>query len=1149
MASRVNKRFVVILGAVLVVLAAGVAWVASTIAFKSGSDYERLGDAAMARDDYRNARHYYSTAVAHDNSNETWLAKWRDALLHDIPETQVEYRAAYNELMMILMQTVTNEPTDVEANHQLLNELYAPMRSMTFNRSRFEDLISRTEDALAHFSGSDAGDSLRRYRGLARARMAQEHLQLSDEEQAQAEGDLRAALAADPADDESADGLATLLLSRADAERNEGATDQSEQTIDEARGVLTGFLDANPDNPLVSVALLQLDAVRRSRDLLQDASTGADRIAAAELMHAEFADRVDKLTETLIAADPEKIDTVLVGRFTGLEGLLGSSGGEGATRVLDSAISKRPEAADLRLFKAIMLSDRGEYEAALDELDTIIDLPHQPVGVEGIMLFEYKARARVQQCETAVLRWAELGDDPAATEALARAKHYRDLLAEEVPEDTPILKLVDARLALADGDVPKAQNLITEYNLTVGNVDPKGLWMQAQIAIQRGQLGVARDSFLKVVALQPRNAQAYERLAEINAKLEDYDAAINACTLALEIKPGDDRLKEKLRTFEVVANRVEATDPVIAALIDARNLEQSGKTDEAIERLTQAADQNNHEPRVVAQLARLLGMRGQRDQALQVVVDALALHPDDENLKNQRRMLGASDPVEGLIASIRSRTDLSEIDRLTQESRVYKAYGRNEEAADALAEARALEPENPHVVELSFIEAIDKGDLDEAERLAGIAAAKNMDMANGLSYRAELLRARGDLRGAVTAMTQAVELYSTDPIMWRRLGRIYLEAGRGQDAVDAYAHSLKMRPNDINTIIPYLDALRRLGRDDDALALARTSEPYGRGNPQFFDMWMNLEADAGDRDLALQRRTQKYNDSPDDAVNAYSLALMDIRERHFDDADAIIKTLAARDDVPPLRAVQLRAEWYAAQDKLDDARLAFVEYILDLDEPSVEPYLAFAAFMFDKGDIATGAQTLDEARQYQSKDRMEADRMLGEALYRHGLSEQAIDPLRRVVDGGADTADHSYRMMLAEALQRERRFDEADEVLSAFSADERKNKLPLRLLEIQGWISRGDSDKALELLNAAAADFPNESGVFFNRAAVLSTMPGREEDAIADLEHVIELDPTRWRRTSYGRRSTRAAGGRTTPSATSGRCCGSTRTTRRCVSV
>ena len=92
---------------------------------------------------------------------------------------------------------------------------------------------------------------------------------------------------------------------------------------------------------------------------------------------------------------------------------------------------------------------------------------------------------------------------------------------------------------------------------------------------------------------------------------------------------------------------------------------------------------------------------------------------------------------------------------------------------------------------------------------------------------------------------------------------LFLEAGRGQDAIDAYEHSLQMRPNDVNTIVPYLETLRQLDRDDAALELARTSEPFGRANTRFFDLWMNLEASKaglawtggdGDRRLRVTQR-------------------------------------------------------------------------------------------------------------------------------------------------------------------------------------------------------------------------------------------------------------------------------------------------------
>src|SRR5207244_414360 len=95
------------------------------------------------------------------------------------------------------------------------------------------------------------------------------------------------------------------------------------------------------------------------------------------------------------------------------------------------------------------------------------------------------------------------------------------------------------------------------------------------------------------------------------------------------------------------------------------------------------------------------------------------------------------------------------------------------------------------------------------------------------------------------------------------------------------------------------------------------SEAVGRRDPEFFSMWMELEADAGRVQFARERREEMLAQSPNDARNNAALADLYIRERSFDKARTLIDALRAKSD--SIGAVSLDARWHAAKGDVEKA--------------------------------------------------------------------------------------------------------------------------------------------------------------------------------------------------------------------------------------
>ena len=122
---------------------------------------------------------------------------------------------------------------------------------------------------------------------------------------------------------------------------------------------------------------------------------------------------------------------------------------------------------------------------------------------------------------------------------------------------------------------------------------------------------------------------------------------------------------------------------------------------------------------------------------------------------------------------------------------------------------------------------------------------------------------------------------------------------------------------------------------------------------------------------------------------------------------------------------------------------------------------------------------------------------------------RSIAAYQRVVDGGADDDDFTYRKRLADSLIRAERLDEAERHLAAMSARASTDR---QLLMLRAEIARTREDRreAARLLDEAVRLFPDAPIVYFKRAELLGSDESRLLDALADYDSAIRKMPSFW---------------------------------------
>ncbi len=221
------------------------------------------------------------------------------------------------------------------------------------------------------------------------------------------------------------------------------------------------------------------------------------------------------------------------------------------------------------------------------------------------------------------------------------------------------------------------------------------------------------------------------------------------------------------------------------------------------------------------------------------------------------------------------------------------------------------------------------GQWDVAEGL--FASALDLTAADDRAHwgLAESLWQRGEREAALKHMEAAVRLSASDPLLMRRLARMYLDLGRVEDADRQSLAALEADRQSAEVWALRGDCL--VQRGDHAAALA-----------------------AYHRALALQP------DYPDVQLQAAELYRLQGRyDRLLATIDRLKDTIG-NDGVCPSRAHMLRGIALQEFQRHSDAQRCFEEAIQG-DPSDPEPYLYLAALHLEQGDVDAARQPLESA--------------------------------------------------------------------------------------------------------------------------------------------------------------------------------------------
>ncbi|WP_348757524.1 tetratricopeptide repeat protein [Candidatus Methylocalor cossyra] len=360
-----------------------------------------------------------------------------------------------------------------------------------------------------------------------------------------------------------------------------------------------------------------LEAVRLwvERDPKQ---ASAHRIAAMLFLKAGQMDQALAQFRALLALPDADLEDTLIELVKWLDSEVSKEQG---LRTMQRLSEEFPKVAELHFAYALLASDKGEQQLALEETQRALAL--QPDW----------SRARLLQAQV----MSQMGDSEAARRAVQKAL--------KSDPDNARLRLIYSQFLIKAGDNKAAEKeLLRILDKEPHNQDAR--FVHAGVLMEMGQFGRAREEFLKLTDTAKWQSQAFFYLGLIEARrdrLEDslrwfdkvtagpllFDAKVNAITALINLKrlpEARQRLSEVRKAFPQEALRLY--------LLEAELLSKNKDYEGAFDLLTEALDELPGQTELLYSRALVAEQLGRLDVLESDLRTVLEKNPNDPNALN-----------------------------------------------------------------------------------------------------------------------------------------------------------------------------------------------------------------------------------------------------------------------------------------------------------------------------------------------------------------------------------------------------------------------------------------------------------------------------------------------------------------------------------
>ena len=344
---------------------------------------------------------------------------------------------------------------------------------------------------------------------------------------------------------------------------------------------------------------------------------------------------------------------------------------------------------------------------------------------------------------------------------------------------------------------PQARLTLADFYLTVGKTKDAVAILEV--------LAKESDGFipakLRLAAIDGAGGRRQEALRTVETILQrdpnNEDALLMKTGLFLEDKKNAEALQ--------IVNRVADSNPrlVRAHMVKGLALEAVGSPDEAVKAYQEALRLSPSLSSAQIRLAKLALARGNPEVAADYAAQAIALQPASGTahllLAKAQLLLGKTSLAENELALVgKSNPDLSELHSLF--GGVYAAKKDFARARESYERALQLEPGSVNALSgLMGLDLVNKNPQAARARLESrLAAAPNDAALHALAGRTFMNL--GDTKRSESAFKRALELDPTNLDAYDRLGGIYVDERRLEEAGRHYEEAIKHAPKPVGAL-------------------------------------------------------------------------------------------------------------------------------------------------------------------------------------------------------------------------------------------------------------------------------------------------------------------------------------------------------------
>ena len=1148
MAGRVNTKFVIVLSAVLVVLVLGVAAALVLKARRDPGRYIARAEKLMVEGDYENAAEQYGRAYVYEKNNDRKVA----ILLHRadaLKKCEVMSTREAQELMTNIeacwQKAIDLAPANVEASEALLELHHERAEAFSQYVKVWDNLYAAADNLLKY----DRDNLMAlRYRGIAQMHRA-EQLNMGESALESAMADLQVVVEKDPGDVDVNYNIAVGMMLEADAAERLGREQQAADLRAQAMKRIDDLIADQPDNADAILAKYRLrfrEGLRtQDEDVLKsvvDLLTDAEQI----LLKSDAPEQT-----RLVATQLEQFDGEMMELADGTQTRRGLYRAE---QLLRHAAKLHPDDPMTLVSLGMNLQKQGRFDDALAFfLEAKKDRP-VPLTIMGLRAADARAMA-MKEAADLYLAKREMTRDPDEREAFLEQARAQVAELETVAGDKAALTgVMRGKLALVTGNQAAAISELEKVNAQFEGRNAEVLTLLATAYQQAGETGAAAAALERLLATPDgaRRIRPYLQLAQLRMAAGDFDTADALADRVLTFLP--DNTEALVLKAQIAALRVLNDDPA----------DRAGAAAAGLAVLEPVKDQGNRE--VARQRARLIQQRGDDAEARAVLEAYLADHPDDlAALQDVVRLDAALDERDKALARVESAMqrapdnqalqllatwlkgdqDMGEQvetliekqqDPLQRQLAYYQFYqqtGETEKADQALAAAKAIDPDDPRILSLEFNRMLQDRQFEHAaalvERVKKMNDGAGVDYAGGAFWEARLQLARGDYSEAAETLNRGLKLMPNDSDAQMLLGRTLIMVGDMNGAERALRKAIDVKPDQIGAWVLLHRIHDQRQQFDEALDdLERAVRFTGRrpGNA-VFEQYLSYMGQHGDRAKAIAIREELAAQRPDDFANRRALAQLYLNSNQSDKAKAVLDALLQAEP-DALANIATMAIYYASQNDYERGRQMILDHIKTLQadgKVTAADWITYARYLIAGRQLDDALAAYRRAIDSEDPKTRPATREMANALFALQRFDEAADQYARMLSVRSEedpTAELAIWRRYVETLMNAGRDKQAEQQLAKLLE---KHPSDSQSLVIKGLMlsrrlkTETLSDAQRQRLREQA-DLAFDQAVAFSRNTAMPyiqravfRMERADQPQIAslvesDLRRAIELDPT-----------------------------------------